>query len=289
MGKKNEKKIAPAPPPDPQGFPETQTEVLSTAARGDWEPFFQEYLRPCWQEVVIACRSHHLPIEGADDLFQELILRLIRDARFGPRTRQTLAGADQDPGFRASLPGRYLKYRELPVQSARFRTLLKNVIHNLVREAVRNAHRQPVQLDGGQWAAWEPSVEQSITRSLDRRWMIDCLAEAAGRLLDQSKAARTRGRQRLFDILFLSTVEGQSPGHIAVKYDVDRSTISGLLREARARFVALLGEITGLTDPGELRDLLAGAGSELRDALTLAHADAQDRAARCPAEGDRLS
>jgi len=289
VGKKNEKTTAPAFPPDPQGFPETQTNVLSTAAKGDWDPFFREYLRPCWQEVVIACRSHHLPIEGADDLFQELMLRLIRDARFGPRTRKTLAGANQDPDFRASLPGRYLKYRELPVQSARFRTLLKSVIHNLVREAVRSAQRQPAQLDGGPGRAWEPSVEQSITRSLDRRWMIDCLAEAAGRLLEESKSARTGGRQRRFDVLFRSTVEGQSPGHIAGEYALDRSTISALLREARTRFAALLGEITGFTDPGELGDLLAGAGSELRDALTRARADARGRAAHCPAKGDPLS
>lgn len=254
-------------------FPDTRTEILAGAATGKWGPFFREYLRPCWRELVVACRSRKIPLPDADDLYQELVLRLLRDAGFNRETRRLLARQEQDPDYRGNLPGRYLKYRELPVRSARFRTYLKRVIQNLVLEHLRRAQKRPQQLDDRHWKAVEPWIEQSVTRSLGRRWLADCLAEAGWRLRSESAAARTRGRRRLFEILYLSTVEGLSPGKIARKYGLDRTTISALLRQSRGRFVALLGKIAGISQPAELKDLLADCVEELNQALRQVHAD----------------
>lgn len=234
----------------------------------------EHYLEPCWREVVIACRSRQIPLPDADDLFQELMLRLLRDAGFNRRVRSVLARQKQDPDFHGNMAGRYLRYRELPLRSARFRTYLKRVILNLVREAARKAQRRPKQLGDQAWKAIEPWMEQSVTRSLDRQWATDCLAEAAWQLWATSYAARTRGRRRLFDILYLSTVRGQRPDTIARTHGVTRTTISGLLTEARGRFVFLLARITGITDREELKDLLADGMDELRGALARVRADA---------------
>ncbi len=254
-------------------FPETQTEVLAQAAEGNWDLFLERYLQPCWREVVITCRSRQIPLSDAEDLYQELMLRLLRDAKFNRETQTLLAQQDQDPGFRGNLPGRYLKYRELPVRSARFRTYLKSVILNLVREATRKRQRHQKLLDDQAWRALEPWVEDSVTRSLDRRWLADCIMEAAWRLRVASDKANTPGRRRLFEILYLSTVQGQSCSEIGRKYGVSRTTISGLLSEARGRFAVLLGGITGIMQMGELKELLGDSREELKKSVARVHTD----------------
>jgi DNA-directed RNA polymerase specialized sigma24 family protein len=160
------------------------------------------------------------------------------------------------------------------LRSARFRTYLKRVVLNLVKEAARKARRRPRQLDDRAWKALEPWVEQSVTRSLDGQWMTDCLTEAAWQLWATSYAARTRGQRRLFEILYLSAVGGQRAEAIARRYGVDRTTISGLLTEARGRFVFLLARISGITERQELKELLADRVDDLKAALARVHADA---------------
>jgi len=254
-------------------FPDTRTEVLSEAAAGNWDPFIDLYLRPCWREVVITCRQRRIPMPEADDLFQELMLRLLRDSGFNHKIRSVLAEQCRDPDFHGNMPGRYLVYRQLPLRSARFRTYLKGVVRNLVLEAVRGIRRGPKQLDDQAWQALEPWIEESVTRSVDRRWVSNCLAEAAWQLKATSEKSRTRGRRRLFEILYLSTVEGRSAGQIAEGLGLGRTTISGLLSEARGRFVTLLGKITGITDLAELKDLLGHSAEDLEQALSRVQAD----------------
>jgi DNA-directed RNA polymerase specialized sigma24 family protein len=252
-------------------FPETKTEVLAQAAAGNWSPFLREYLRPCWREVVIACRSRNIPLPDADDLYQELMVQLIRDGRFGQRIRDVLAEQHQDPDFRGNLPGRYLKSQELSLRSARFRTYLKNVIKHLVLGAVRSWRRRPKPLADEDWKSLEPWIEQSISQSLDRQWVIECLWEAAGQLRLECARARTRGRQRLFEILYLSVVRGKSPGEIAAVYEIDRTTASTLLSEAKGRLVLLLQQTTRITNLEDLKGLLANFTEELKTAISRVH------------------
>jgi DNA-directed RNA polymerase specialized sigma24 family protein len=253
-------------------FPDTQTDVLAQAAGGDWEPFLERYLRPMWREVVMACRSHGLPLSDADDLYQELLLRLIQNGRFNHEVRRVLEAGEAGGEFCGNLVSRFLKYRELPLVAARFHTFLKRVVRNVVLEAARKARRRPQQLAHSQWEALEPLVEQSLTSSLDRIWVSDCLMAAAWRFKGESESAHTRGDRRLFDILYLSTVTEQSPGKIAVQYGVDRTTIAGLLRRARERFLVLLGRLVGTDDREELQNLLVGRTEDLRAALALVQA-----------------
>lgn len=276
-GEKNEKNGEIPSAQGEQDFPRTRTEVLAAAADGRWDPFFEEYLHPCWREIWLVCRSHGITLADAEDLYQELMLRVIQHAAFGPQVRQALAEEKESPDFRANLPGRYLKYRELPLDTARFRTFLKKVIRNVVLESLRRAQKIPKPLDSEQFQAVEPWIEQSITRSLDRQWGVQCLAEAAWRLHHESAGARTRARRRLFEVLYLSTAQGRSPGWIAGEYDLDRTTVSGLLSQARARFLFHLQKVSGINDPAELGDLLSGAGRELKEALALVHADCMNQ------------
>src|SRR5437763_15698012 len=100
-----------APPGDGNApsvpFPETQTAVLLRAAGGDWEPFFAQYLAPCWREIVLACRGR-VPADEAPDLLQELALRLLRDGRARP-----LPGGDAPDGPpRGNIPRRFLARRD---------------------------------------------------------------------------------------------------------------------------------------------------------------------------------
>ena len=66
-------------------FPETQASVLLEAASGEWGRFLNEYLRPCWCQIIASCRARRLPLTDADDLFQELVLRLIKEGSFRDR------------------------------------------------------------------------------------------------------------------------------------------------------------------------------------------------------------
>ena len=222
---------------------------------------------------MIACRRHGVRLVAPDDLYQELMLRVIRDAGFGHRARQALTEKHEDPETRDNLPGKYLKYRELPLPTARFRTYLKTVIRNLIHEAVRTERRQPGKIDSPHDMVLEPWIEDSLTRHLDRRWIVDCLTEAAWRVYRESESARTRGKARCFDVLYRSTVKGESPGLIAVEYQVDRSTISALLTEARGQFANCLRQVAGITDLDELGDMLTDMADELKAALGRVHDD----------------
>ena len=283
MGKKISGSSSPS---GTDAFPQTETVVLTAAADGHWEPFFRAYLQPCWREVVIACRRHGLRLADPDDLYQELMLRVIRDAGFGHRVKQALTANAEDPEARDNLPGRYLKYRELPLPTARFRTYLKTVIRNLLHEAVRTERRQPRKLDTRHRIVLEPWIEESLTCYLDRQWIIDCLTEAAWQVHRESTSTRTRGKARRFDVLYRSTVKGESPGVIALEYGVDRSTISASLTEARGKFVDCLRQVAGITDLGELGDLLSNMADELKAALIRVHDDCPHQsAARANANG----
>ena len=259
-------------------FPETQVDVLRKAAAGDWAPFLEEYLRPCWREVVLTCRQHNLPLSESDDLYQELMLRLLRSSGLNREVRRLMVRENQDPSFRGNLPGRYLYLRhlELPVPSARFRTYLKRTIRNLVLDAVRKAYRRPQRQMVRELAAAEPWIEESITHSLDRRWVANCLLKAAFLLRTESRAARSRGKRRLFETLYLASVEHWPSERIARKFGLHRTTVSDLLSRARSRLAVLLRQTTGVTDSAELRELLAGNIDELRNALAQARADYPD-------------
>jgi DNA-directed RNA polymerase specialized sigma24 family protein len=252
-------------------FPETQTEVLAQAAAGEWTAFFAQYLRPCWREVVLACRQRNLPLEEAEDVYQELIVRLLRDGTFNAHARQLLTQGNEDSRFRANLPGRFLKYRELPLPSARFRTYLKQAIRKIVLETIRKSGRRPHCLSAAQWSSVEPWVEQSVSSSLDRRWLAHCLVTAAMRLREQSLAARTRARRRLFEALYLSAVCDWSSQQIAARFEVDRTTAVHLLRAARTRFMLLLQQVTGIYEPQELRAMLTDNIDQIRSALSKAY------------------
>lgn len=255
------------------GFPETRTDVLADAAAGEWGPFLEEYLRPCFKEVVIACRSRGMPLSDSDDLYQELMVRLLRDGSFGKEVRDVLAQEDEDPSFHGNLPARYLKSRTLPLRSARFRSYLKQTIRNLVTDALRKGRRRPGPLPLYELRDVEPWIDQSISRSLEGRWAAQSLAKAARQLRDESARARTAGRRRLFEILYFSAVRGYSAERIAQHFGVHRSTIADLLTKSRTRLVVLLEEITGITESSELKELLAGHVDELRIALIEAHQD----------------
>lgn len=265
------KKKRPASGPGELGsddeFPETHTEILAEAAAGNWTRFLDEYLRPCWREIVIACRTRGLPLPDADDLYQELMVRLIRHSRFKPQLRAILAQQQQDPDFRGNLPQRYLKARELPFRTARFRTYLKEVIRNLVLEAIRARRRQPLALAEVDEADLAPWIEGSISRSLDLQWIARCLDEAAGAFWQESARSRTRGKRRLFEMLCLFTLEGQSAAEIAPRFGLDRTTASSLLSEAKARFILQLQRVTGMSDALELKALLADATEQIKAAL----------------------
>lgn len=278
MGRRPEKsRTRPhATPVGDDPFPDTRTEILEEAAAGNWRPFLEEYLRPCWREVVIACHTRRLPIPDAEDLYQELMVRIIREAPFGRGVQHILAEQQLDPHVRANLPGRYLMYRKLPLESARFRTYLKRTIQNVLLETMRKQKRRPEQLDSDDWKVLEPWIEQSISASLDRRWMSTCLTEAALRLRSESVSARTRGRRRLFDVLYLSTVEGLPAEKIAGHYGIHRTTIADLLTRARDRLVELMHEVTGIAEPSELKELMAANVSELKEALTHVRQDFQE-------------
>jgi RNA polymerase sigma factor (sigma-70 family) len=259
-----------------ESFPETRSSILAAAAAGKWEPFFDAYLRPCWREVVLACRAHRIPLPDTDDLYQELMVRLLRDAGFSRRVRGMLASLEQDPDFLGNLPERYLKFRGLPLNSARFRTYLKDVIKNLVFESLRKARHQPRQLSESEQDSLKPRIEDSISLSVDRCFLSGAFQCAATRFRRECAAATTRARRRLFEILYMVEVEGRSISAVARKYGLDRSTISSLLKDSRARLAFLLRECTGVDDPAELKALVARNMEELTAALSEAYSASPD-------------
>ena len=232
-----------------QGFPATQTAILKEAAAGNWGRFLEEYLRPCWREITISCRSHGIPLTEADDLFQELIVRLLREGRLN-RVREPRKKRREV--FRANIPAKYLKYRDLSLRTARFRTVLKSVIRNLLLESLRGRRKFPKTIGTFDGAAFEPVVSESVALHVDRQWVGESLFEAARRLAAESAAATTRGKKRMFGIFFQATVQGKSSALIAKKYGVDRTTIADLLSQARTRFTQILREVSGRDDLNQI-------------------------------------
>lgn len=239
-------------------FPETRSALLAEAAAGEWERFFAEYLLPCWREVLLSCRARNVPVDEADDLLQELFLRLMQEGT----SRGEAAGA------RGNLPGRFLDTRARGLATARFRTVLKKVIRNLLLEHLRLKRRDA--RPGP--AVPEPWVEDSVSLSVDRHWLAHCLSRAACRLREQSAQARTRGEQRLYRVLYLTAVEAREQAAIAREMGVDRTTVAGLLGRVRRRFVRILGEVTGVDDAEELRGRVAAAPELFVAALAAAGA-----------------
>lgn len=274
-GKKN-RSVGPSPPqghtPEGSLFPETQTQVLAHAAQGEWEPFFQNYLRPCWLAVCQECRVWGLQEATAEDLFGELVVRLMRDGRF-QREIRTAADEDQQPAKPQNIPARFLAYRGLPLRQARFRNYLRKVIGNLALEAIRGAARRPQLADDERLEQAGAQLEAALGRGLDRKWLLDCLASAAWQLNAESRSSRTRARRRRFHILYFSAVRNQSAGKLAQDLGLDRSTVAALLSEARRRFLGILAQITGISDAAELRDLLQDEASQLQAALAQVYAD----------------
>ena len=252
-------------------FPETCSEILADAAAGNWGRFLKEYLRPCWREVVIACRVHKIPLPNADDLYQELMLRLLRDRGFSHRVKEAFARIHQDPHFRGNLPGRYLRYRDSFLRSARFRTYLKRVIQNLVLETVRNSRRDPKLLEARRLQELEACIEPSVCLSVDRPWIVGALAQAVEQIREISSTARTRGRRRLLQILYLADIESQSAESIGGRCGIDRTTVTGLLKEARGRLVAALQQVTGIREPAELKELLTMHVADLKPFIAEAY------------------
>lgn len=251
--------------PNPSAsFPETQTTILTEAADGAWVRFFQEYLAPCWHEIVLACRGRQLPLHDAADLLQELSVRLMRDGRFkGEWSSDGHGGAR-----RGNIPRRFLAHRAAGLPAARFRTYLKQVIQNLIRERLRAQRRQPKPL-GDDLAQLEPWVEDSISVSVDRHWVAQSLVQAARQLEAESRRARTRGQQRLFQVLYLSAVQGYSAATIAADLGLDRTTVAELVTRARQRFVEILGQCTGITSRAELKSHVAAVPEALPRALAM--------------------
>jgi len=254
-------------------FPETQTTILAKAAAGNWDEFLRAYLKPCWREIEITCRSRRIPLEEADDLFQELILRLIRDGRFKQGSETDGGAARPGSVFQANVPGKFLKYREVTLRSARFRTVVKGVVRNLILEYFRKRKRSAKQFTK---AMIESVVEQSVSESADHHWLGECMLEAAAQLQQESTSAATRGKQRFFSILFRSTVRNESPGAIAADLGLDRTTVSDLLARARGRFVRLLQGETEVEDLRRLQEMVAQVPEMLIDALNQVRQESSD-------------
>jgi len=242
-------------------FPETQTAILAEAAAGNWDEFLRAYLAPCWREIRITCLSRRIPLDDADDLFQELVLRIIQEGRL----KGASSGTHSD--FAANIPGRFLQYREISLRSAKFRTVLKSVVRNLILEYFRDRRRRPKPFAESEAAELVSAVDQSVARSVQRQWLSECLLEAASRLQSQSRLAKTRGKRRLFTVLYRSTVGKEPAEEIADDLHVDRTTISGLLSQARRRFVKLLQEETEIEDSAELKHLVMQSPELVIEAL----------------------
>ena len=237
-------------------FPETNSGLLAAAADGRWEEFLAAYLRPCWKNLLAACRARGLDLNDADDLFQELIVRLMRPGRFGPETLRKI----QEEGlsqYRGNLPARYLRLQDLPLQSAKFRTYLKAVTTNLLAEALRERKRRtreavPVdEIDVQQW------LDESVGHSYDRSRTWEVLRTAIEQFYRETATARTRGQRRHFSYLYYTFVGNRSPGIIALRYGLNRATVSEGLDEARRRFVEIVRSLCGDDAENAVRLLIA--------------------------------
>lgn len=264
-----QKKIPPRSVAPDQGsasehFPSTRTEVLAAAAAGDFREFAARYLRPCWKEVLFACRRRGLYIDSADDVFQELMVRLMQSGRFAAASGRRSDLETQ----RGNIPDRYLRARGTAIGSAKFRTYLKGVIANVVLETLRRqrkGHQPPVDLE-----LLVPAIEDSLTLSLDRRWWEDAVGLAAERLATDSRTATTKGTKRLFEVLRLTIVERLPADAIATRFEIDRTGVSRLLASARRQFILHLSALTAIKSEAELGRRLTATPDVLTAALVRA-------------------
>ncbi len=248
-------------------FPETHMSLIIDAAAGEWSPFLREYLRPCWREVLLVCRQWNLPAPDADDLFQELMVRLFQPGSFRLRAAEAIAAVAPGTKLKGNSAERYLVYTQAVGKSAKFRTYLKQMILNVVRERVRSRAKSPKQLDSETLSGFEPEVEQSISRSLDDRWFEDCLAAACDRLFADSQAAKTKGRRRLFELFYSMVVDGDTIEAIAQRLDIHRSALSPYVAQSRNMFIEHLQAVTGIDELPELMALLVQHRQALKTAL----------------------
>jgi DNA-directed RNA polymerase specialized sigma24 family protein len=250
-------------------FPETRTAVLARAAAGDWEQFFRDYLAACWRETRLACRARDLPCAEVDDVFQEMVVRLMKSGR------SRRSDAPNEHGNHGNLPARFLRNRFQvggPVShKARFRTVLKRVIENLVLEELRRRRRAPRLLADGAEPV-EPWLSESVSAIVEEQWLAACLTQSARRMMMESRAAATRGQRRLFSILHASLVLRKNAATLAQELGLDRTNVAGLLTQARRRLVAILQKTTGIESTSELKKLLARRPEMLPRALEAAHA-----------------
>ncbi|MFO0803081.1 MAG: hypothetical protein U0791_08180 [Gemmataceae bacterium] len=206
------------------------------------------------REIAIACRGR-IPVGDIPDLFQELTLRLLKAGESRPE--------GEAAPIRGNIPHRYLARKRLGVPSAKFRTYLKQVIGNLIREQSRANRRQAKPQDP---VALEPAVEDSISKAVDRHWVAACLVDAAQRFHGECATARTKARQRQFELLYEATVRGATPADLARTLGLHRTTVTAELADARERFVAWLAKLPASRTA--TKEVVGRGGSEqLPDAL----------------------
>jgi DNA-directed RNA polymerase specialized sigma24 family protein len=224
------------------GFPSTRMTVLKRAAKNEWQDFFTTYARACWTELVFQCRHRHIPIDEAEDLFQEFALRLLR------------------PGMSAgaavgNLPGRFLAGLPFQETPAMFRTFLKATIANVLREHLRRrAQNVPSSLPDD--LACDAAIEQSVSRHAEELWLARRLASAVAAFREEAESARTKGKRREFSVLYSDVVGRVATEALAEKLGLARSTIAELLPQARSTFRRHLRSATGIEEADELKSLL---------------------------------
>jgi DNA-directed RNA polymerase specialized sigma24 family protein len=258
-------------------FPETRHSLLAAAAAGSWEDFLAEYLQPCWRELGFVCRRWGFDATDAEDLLQDLMLRMIRTASFRKELAEAMPSDVAQIDLTGNLPARYLIYTRTVGKSARFRTYLKAVILNVVREAVRQRSKRPLALSEPLQSQFEPAVEAAVDQALDAQWFRECLVSAARQLRVESTHARTKARRRMFDVLYHTLVERTRQTALAEKLGVDRSTLSGILKLSRERFVALVQRLAGLASVKAAETMIARNEVDVRSALIASGNDATAR------------
>ena len=255
--------IAPVNIENSELFPPTRSQVLRAAADQDWTAFLAAYLRPCWREVLLVCRKQGVRIDDAHDVYQELLLRLMRPGRIKHAT-----GQDNDQALPlGNLPARYLLGKQLGISDARFRTYLKITVVNLVREHLRWQRRRRERQAPMEWDELIPAIEQSITLSLDRQRVAAAILQAASDLRDESRSATTKAHRRQYAVLQATIAFGQSPEEIATGLGLSRSTVTGIMTAARARFIEILRARTGMPGRSELKQMLHHHAADLVSAF----------------------
>jgi len=222
----------------------------------------------------MACRQHGIPLGEEQELFQEFVTRLVSDSGFGPDIRRLLEEAQQDPALHGNLAFRYLVSRAICSPSARFRTVLKAVIRNVILEASRIRRRFPQaqpQEELERRGAW---IEHSVDTWLDRQWAADRIVSAMRDFCQACRVAPTRARRRLFEVLYWASKPGESATSVAQRYGLDPSTIADNIRDARLQLADHLQRATGIRNYDELASLLRRYADVLSNALDTVYREA---------------